>query len=569
MFFLCIGANPVVSNGSVMAAPGMARRLAALRARGGQCVVVDPRRTETARLAGRHYFIHPGADALLLLAMLSVVFEERLARDRTLFQPVDGLDRVEALAREFPPERAAGAVGIPAGEVRRLTREFAAAPSAVCYGRVGVSTQEHGALACWLIQVLNIATGNFDRAGGAMFSRPALDLPALARWTGDAGHFATFRSSVRGLPEFADELPVAALADEIETDGPLRIRALISFAGNPVLSAPNGGRLERALGRLEFFVAIDPYANATNRFANVILPPTSPLERDHYPLISHLVAVRNTAKYSQRAVPPPPGALHDWEILLAIKSGLDRSAPMAARALKLVENALLKRLGPAGLLDLGLRLGPYGLRRALWNGLSLRALRDAPHGVDLGALAPGLSRRLLGRPVNAAPQPLVDDLARLRSKLSAQDVAGLALRLIGRRQVRTNNSWLHNCRDALAGPRASCALMIHPLDARTRGIAHGDLVRVRSRTGSVAVRAEVSPDIMPGVVSLPHGWRGARHVGDQAPGADGVSVNDVTDDHRVDGLAGTAAFSGVAVDVTVAVRDDPEGATETMERTAI
>ena len=556
-FFLCIGANPMVSNGSVMAAPGMPRRLAALRARGGRSVVVDPRRTETARLADAHWFIRPGTDALLLLAMISVVFEERLARDKPLFRSIEGMETIEAVAREFPPERVAGTVGIAVADIRRLTREFAAAPSAVCYGRVGVSTQEHGALACWLIQVLNLVTGNFDREGGAMFSRPALDLPALARWTGDRGHFATFHSSVRRLPEFGGELPLAALADQIETEGANRIRALITFAGNPVLSAPNGRRLERALSRLDFFVAIDPYENATTRLAHVILPPPSPLERDHYPLISHLVAVRNTAKFGRRAFPPPPGTLHDWEILLAIKSGLDRAAPMSTQLFKRIENAVLARLGPAGLLDLGLRFGPYGFRRSLGKGLSLRRLRRAPHGVDLGPLTPGLERRLSRRPVNVAPAPLVDDVARLRDLLARDDAGASTLRLIGRRQVRTNNTWLHDWRDTLAGPRASCALLIHPRDAHARAISDGDFVQLRSRTGTITVRAELSADIMPGVVSLPHGWSGP-------------SVNDVTDDQHVDRLAGTAAFNGTPVEVMVAVpHAPPHSSSAIVERTAI
>jgi anaerobic selenocysteine-containing dehydrogenase len=550
MFFMCIGANPVVSNGSAMTAPGVARRLRALKARGGQCVVIDPRRTETADLAGRHLFIRPGTDALLLLALLSCVFEERLNRGRVLFQPLDGLDKIQELARAFPPETVSEAVGIPAEEIRRLARDFAGAPSAVCYGRVGVSTQEFGALACWLIQVLNIVTGNFERPGGMMFSRPALDLPALARWSGDLGHFDEFRSSVAGLPEFGGELPVAALADEIEAG---RIRALITYAGNPVVSAPNGDRLESALERLDLIVSVDLYKNQTTRLAHIILPPTSPLERDHYPLVCHLLAVRNTAKYSASVFRRGAGALHDWEILLALKSRIDDDAPLMRRARKGLENAVLRALGPPGLLDLFLRLGPYGLRRILRmkRGLNLTRLRRSPHGVDLGALVPTLHRRLGRRPVELAPEPLSRDVARLRSSLGGPAQAELALRLIGRRQIWTNNSWMHDY-PTLASRRKTCTLLIHPRDASARGIRDGEMVVVRSRTGAVPVRAEISDRMMQGVVSLPHGWSGARggpkqSIGSPGPGA---SLNDLTDDQQIDRLAGTAAFSGVPVEVT-------------------
>lgn len=557
-FLLMLGANPLASNGSLLTAPGIERRLKALRARGGTLVVVDPRRTESAALASYHLAIRPGTDAFLLLALLHVITHEGLARPARLAQFSNGLADVAALVADMPPERAAGLTGLDAERLRQLARDFAAAPQAVAYGRMGVSTQAFGGLCAWLVNLLNVLTGNLDRVGGALFTRPAVGVVELATRLGQRGSFARRRTRVRGLPEFGGEWPAAALAEEIETPGDGQIRALINVAGNPVLSTPNGTRLERALPRLDSLIAVDFYLNETNRHAHLILPPTFALERDHYDVVFHLLAVRNTAKYAPALFEPAPDARHDWQILLALSTRL-----LALRGQRLIASAartLLGRLGPTGVIAMLLRFGPYGLGlRPIGRGLSLRRLRAQPHGVDLGALEPCLPTRLCtsDRRIDLLPAAFVDDLTRLRAHAcelerasSTSACAPAALALIGRRDLRSNNSWLHNSARLVKG-KQRCTLLMHPDDAAARHLSDGQAVRVRSRAGSVRVPLEVSDVMRPGVVSLPHGWGHDRPGTRQSIAAEhpGASLNDLTDDQQVDLLSGTAAFSGVPVEV--------------------
>jgi anaerobic selenocysteine-containing dehydrogenase len=553
---LMFGANPAASNGSLMTAPGVMERLSAIRKRGGHVVVIDPRRSETAVAADAHHFIRPGGDALLLLALLHVILGERLAAPGPLEAITLGLDDLRALAARFAPERVADVIGMDATTIRTIARDFAAAPRAVAYGRVGVSMQEFGGLATWLITALNLVCGRVDAEGGAMFTTPAVDLlhadqrtsrPRFGRWT----------SRVRGLPEFAGELPVAALAEEMETPGPGQVRALVTHAGNPVLSTPNGARLDRAIAGLEFFVAIDFYINETTRHAHLILPPTSPLEREHYDLIFHTLAVRDTAKWSRPVFTKAAESRHDWEILNALGARLRGTVKARLTA------AALSRLGPGFLVDAGIRRGPYG---SGWNpfggGLTLAKVQRSPSGVDLGALKPSLPGRLrtADRRIHAAPQMYLDDVARLETvwlsapahAASATGAAGATapLSLIGRRALRSCNSWMHNY-DRLVRGKRRCTLLMHPADASARGLAEGAMVRVASRVGAVDAELELTDTMMPGVVSLPHGWGHGRdgtqlEIAAQHPG---VSINDLTDDQRVDALTGNAAFSGVAVTV--------------------
>ena len=549
-FFLMLGANPLVSNGSLMTAAGVERRLRALRARGGRLVVVDPRRTETAAMADTHLAIRPGTDAFFLLALLEVVFAEDRAHPGRLQPMLAGLDDVKALAREYPPEKVAAVTGIAADEIRSIARAFAEAPTAVAYGRVGVSTQEFGGVCQWLVNVLNAATGNLDRPGGSMFARPAVDVVGLGDRIGQRGHFDKGRSRVRGLPEFGGEWPVATLAEEIETPGEGQVRALVTIAGNPVLSTPNGARLDRALSRLDFMVAIDPYLNETTRHAHVVLPPLSPLERDHYDLVFHVLAVRNTAKYSPRLFTPPADARDDWQILDGLARRLARKGPRSVVASVL--GSAMARMGPRGLLALLLRAGPYGRGLRAWGrGLTLGVLEKTPHGIDLGPLAPCLpgALRTSDRRIALAPAAFVADLARLRARL-ARPEAPAALSLIGRRDLRSNNSWMHNSPRLVKG-RDRCLLLMHPADARERGLADGERVRVRSRAGEVEAALRVTDEMRPGVVSLPHGWGHDRpgirlRVAAERPGA---SFNDVSDERDVDPLGGTAVLNGVSVEV--------------------
>ena len=541
---LMFGANPAVSNGSLMTAPDVVRRLKAIRARGGRVVLVDPRRTETAALASAHHFVRPGADALVLLALLHVVFAERLERLGSVGDFTDGVNEVRALVTAWTPERVAPLAGLSASAIRAIAREFCAAQRAVAYGRVGVSMQEFGALSCWLISVLNVVTGRLDTEGGSMFTKPAVDLVAGAGLY-SGGRFGRWRSRVRGLPEFGGELPVAAMAEEIDTPGEGQVRALVTHAGNPVLSTPNGSRLDGALAQLEFMVSFDFYVNETTRHANVILPPAFALERDHYDTVFHMLAIRNTAKFSPAVFVPGDGAKQDWQILSELTSRLRRGTSVEVERAQ-EGDAKRATLGPRGMLNVGLRAGPYQL--------SLATLEAAPHGIDLGALTPCLPERLRteSKRIALAPAMMIADVVRLERVCADGEAADVnTLALIGRRDLRSNNSWMHNSERLSRGKRR-CSLFMNVSDAAARGLADGAIATVTSRVGSLVAEVETTDDIMPGVVSLPHGW-GHDRDGVQlrvARANGGVSINDLTDDQRVDALCGNAAFSGTRVTVT-------------------
>jgi anaerobic selenocysteine-containing dehydrogenase len=567
--FVCIGGNPVASGGSIMGAPGFARRVEALQARGGRFVVVDPRRTESAQIADEYLPIRPGSDVFLLLALIKAVFAIGAADAGHLGARIDGVEELSEAVSAFDADQLAARSGIPAARIAALAAEIVAEPRALVYGRVGACTQEFGGLTLWLIYCLNLLTRHMDVEGGMMFAEPAVD---LTRAYGATGHYDRFRSRVRGLPEFGSELPVAVLAEEILTDGPGQVRALFTVAGNPVLSTPNGRQLDRALESLDFMVSVDPYINETTRHADLVLPPTSPLEHGHYDVALAGFAVRNVAKYSPALFAPPPGSLHDHEILAEIALRL-RTQSGLERRLAAVRGSVARRLGPDGVVDWMLRTGRYGqhnrgslrmlarlpgfaaMRRQLENpdrrpeGLGVSRLLASPHGVDLGPLEPCLSRRLAtpDKRIRLAPQPYVADLIRAAQSL-AEPIPDLVL--IGRRHVRSNNSWLHNSRRLVKG-KPRCTLMIHPEDASSRGIADGQTVILRSRVGVLHVAAEVTADMMPGVVSLPHGWGHDRPgvrlgVASRTPG---VSINDVIDDQFIDALTGTAVLNGTPVTV--------------------
>lgn len=538
-FFLILGANPLVSNGSLMSAPGMRRRLAAVRARGGRVVVVDPRRTETAAAADEHLAIRPGADALLLAAMLHVVCADQRTNLGRLAGRVKGLKALAELVGRLPPERVAWRTGIPAPAIRRLATDFATARRAAGYGRVGLCTQRHGTLAVWLLQALNLVTGRLDEEGGLLLTTPAVDGVGLLARLGFRGTLGRWRGGALRLPEFTGELPVAALADEIEARGTGAVRALITVAGNPVLSAPNGRRLDQALGSLEHVVAIDPYLNETTRHAHVLLPTAPPLARPHYDLALNVLAVRNVAKYAAPVLPPAPGERHDWEILTELAGRLFAPRPLRAAAIR-----ALAQLTPDRILDLLLRLGPHKL--------SLTRLRGAPHGLDLGPLQPGRIASRVTTPdglIDLAPEDFVRE-ARNRLLDEAGRQTNGDLTLIGRRQMRSNNSWLHNSPRLMRGPDR-CTLLVHPDDAAPRRLATGDLAEVASEAGSVTVPVEVTDTVRPGVVSLPHGWghdREGIHLG-VAREHPGASANDVTSERHLDTLSGNAGFNGLPVTV--------------------
>lgn len=539
-YLLVLGANPMASNGSLMTVPAFPKRLKALQARGGRMVVIDPRRSETAEVADEHLFIRPGTDAAFLAALLKVIDNDNLGHPGKLSIMEDGLEVALADIGALDLDALSAHCGIEVPTIRRIAAEFAGAARAAAYGRIGVSTQQHGTLCHWLIQLLNIVTGNLDREGGAMFTRPAVDL--VDNPTSRPGSFGRWKSRVRGLPEFGGELPVAALAEEILTPGDGQVRALITVAGNPVLSTPNGRQLDRALDSLAFMVSVDFYLNETTRHADVILPPTCTLEHDHYDLIFHTFAVRNTARYSEPLFERSADARHDWEIFEALG---DRIA---------------KRLGqkraphprPDQVVDMGLALGPYGGMKKHPLNLSLAVLKAAPHGIDLGALEPCLPERLQqpGKFILCAPPEMIAALAGFAASLK-QPMATPGLRLIGRRHVRSNNSWMHNSLRLVKGPVRN-QLLMHPDDLAARGLSNGATVRVASRVGEVEVIVEASDAMQAGVVSLPHGWghaRGGTRIGIAEAHA-GVSPNDLTDEQFLDAVSGNAALNGVPVTVS-------------------
>ncbi len=536
-YLLVFGANPMASNGSLMTVPDFPNRLRELKARGGRMVVVDPRRSETAKVATEHHFVRPGTDAHVLLALLHVVFEEGLT---TAPSYVDGLDAVEAAVADFTPEAAAAASGISADEIRRLAREFAAAEGAAAYGRIGVSTQGFGTICQWAIQILNLVTGNLDHEGGTLLTSPAID--AVGTGLIGRGHHGVWKSRVRGLPESGGELPVSALREEITTPGEGQIRTMLMLSGNPVLSTPDGARLDEALLGLDFMAAVDIYLNETTRHADVILPPTTALERDHYDLVFHLLAVRNTSRFTPAVFKKPRDARHDWEIYREIAlrtiARLDRQPP------------LRKRVQVRARLSVSPTLIIAGLLRRGRSGVTMRRLRRQPAGVDLGPLQPGqLPGRLpaTSKRIDAAPDLVLDDLARLRAA-PAHDEDELLL--IGRRHQRDCNSWMHNA-ERLTRGRARHQLYMHPDDLAARGIVDGATVAVASRVGKVEVDVLATDDVMPGVVSLPHGY-GHQVGGTRMTNAEavvGVSINDLTDPERLD-VSGNAALSGVPVTVS-------------------
>ncbi|GAB3275245.1 molybdopterin-dependent oxidoreductase [Parahaliea aestuarii] len=536
-YFLMLGANPVASNGSIWTVPDIRRRITGFKKRGGKLVVIDPRRTETAALASEHLFITPGTDALFLAALLHTLLGEGLADPGHLSPYTKGLDTVAEALENFTPEFAAAHCGIDADTIRSIARDFAAAGAAICYGRMGVSTQRFGTLCQWLIQLINIATGNLDKPGGSLFTLPAVDQMQSV----SPGGFGRHSSRVRGLPEFDRELPASTLAEEITTPGEGQIRALFTGAGNPVLSTPNGRQLDSALEQLDFMVSLDPYINETTRHADIILPPTSPLEHDHYDLAFHVNAMRNTARFSEAVFEKPEGSLHDWEIFNAL----------AGRVAAALEQEHKDAPPPHQIIDFGLKLGPYGDQHELK--LDIERLRQQPSGVDLGPLQPQLPERLRSaeKTIDCATPQALADLARLRSDFAGD--SGGELRLIGRRHLRSNNSWMHNYHRLVKGP-GRCTLLMHPADMAERALSNGMEVTLRSRAGAVRVALEESEDIMPGVVSLPHGFghhRPHTRLGTASQHA-GVSCNDVTDELALDELSGNAAVNGVPVSVSAA-----------------
>lgn len=546
-YMLMLGANPAASNGSLMSAGDVLKRLSAIEERGGKFVLIDPRKTETARYASEHHFIRPTTDALFLIGMIQHVIDNDLCAPGRLKPMLSHWDELLGLFDLFPIAKISEICGIPEAEIARITEEFCAAPSAVCYGRIGISTNSFGALNHWLINILNIITGNLDRRGGPMFTTPAMD---TALQPHAAGSFGTYRSRVRGLPEFAREFPTAAMYEEITTPGEGQIKAFMTFAGNPVLSSPNGAGLDKALGKMEFMVAVDFYLNETSRHADIILPPTGPFEHEQFDIVFNLLAVRNVAKFTEPLFEPAEGGLSDWDIiqeLIKRISGLHGASPK-------------RKTTPKEVLDFALRTGPYGKGFDVYRGddvvghedeMSLEVLAKYEHGLDMGPMQPRLPDHLFteGRKINVMPELVLRDLARLKTYVSSLDHDG-ALVLIGRRDLRTNNSWMHNSKRLVKG-KDRCGLFMNPRDAEAKGLETGSRAKIQSRVGELLVSIEVTEDVMPGVVCLPHGW-GHDLEGVELSVAKtnpGINKNALVDDQLIDELSGNAVLNGVPVQV--------------------
>ncbi len=577
-YLLMLGANPYESNGSLATAPDWPGRMSRIQERGGKIVVVDPRRTRTAKAADEHLTILPGTDAHLLLSIANVIVEEDLSDAGAAALHIEGFELALAAVKAFTPELAAARTGIPAQDIVRIAREFAAAPSAAAYGRMGAHTTRFGTLASWAADLITILTGNLDRAGGIMFPLAAHARP---RRTGPGKGFKVGRwsSRVRELPEVQGEFPVSTLAEEIEIEGPGRIRALFTVGGNPAISIPNGGgRLDEALAGLDFMVSVDPYLNETTRHADVVLPPPSALERSHFDVSFTGIAIRNVANYSAAVFPAAgPSEADILAKLSLIASGQGADAKTEDMHQLLLRGLVQSEVGKAHsriagrdvdeilagcagrppeeqFLDVLIRTGSYGDGfGADPRGLSLAKLEASPHGIDLGAIEPGLPG-VLSTPsgkVELLPEAIAADLGRLEADLEASPEDGL--QLIGRRTVRSCNSWMHNV-EVLVRGRDRCTLHVHPDDAARLGVRDGAPVRVASRVGALEVPAEVTDEIRPGVVSLPHGYGhglpGAR--ADVAARQPGVNSNLLTDSEPMDPLSGNAVLNGIPVEVTAA-----------------
>ena len=580
-YLILMGANPAASNGSLLTAPDVMGRLDAIQQRGGKVVVIDPRRTRTAERASEHHFIRPATDSHLLMAMTHVLFAEGLVDLGHLADHTNGVEEVRRIVAGWPPERVAEVCGIDAADIRRLARELSAAPTAAVYARIGTCTQEFGTLAGWLVDVLNVLTGNLDRPGGALFPRAFCgqpnskgnpDMPRTIEW-------GRWHTRVRGAPEVMGQLPAACLAEEIDTPGDGRIRALVTIAGNPALAIPDSERLQAALPALDCMISVDNYINETTQHADVILPGESHLCQPHFSATLYQLAVRHVAKWSDPVFPPDPDRPREWEIMLILssifagrgtevdtiaaddaiisariaKEVADEWSPVFGRDPDELFEAMAPAVGPERVVDWQIRTGPYGdAFSANPDGWTLARLKQHPHGIDLGPLesrVPEVLRTLSGQ-IELAPDYVVADVARLETSLS-RDWTGMVL--VGRRNLRTNNSWMHNVGNLIAG-REQCSLLVHPDDAARFGVVDGGPVRVVTAGGEVVATAEVSDEMMPGTVSLPHGW------GHDQPGTrlsvaatrPGVNSNILADPSAIEPLTGNAMVNGIPVTLSPA-----------------
>ena len=534
-YLLILGANPGASNGSLLTAPGFPQKIKSIQKRGGKVINIDPRFTETSKISSQHLYINPGKDALFLLSLLHVIFVQGIEEKTHLSNYLKGLEEIKEIVKEYSPKKTALLIGIDSLEIQKIAKDFMNSKTAVCYGRMGVSTQEYGGICQWLINVLNIVTNNMDKVGGAMFTKPAIDLVYMTGIQGKVGNFDRYRSRVHNLPEYSGELPVATLADEILTEGEGQIKMFICTAGNPVLSAPNGKKMEKALEKLDFMVSIDIYLNETSKYANIILPTTNGLETLHYDLVFHQLAIRNTAKLSEVLFEKDENQKHDWEILNELTERITEK-----------KNSLT----PEMMLDNMFQYSPYKEAN-----LSVNKLKENPNGIDLGSLQPLLIKRIftVDKKINVSPKIFIDDLKRLNKELckdTKEEETKYPFALIGRRHLRNNNSWMHNSKLLMKG-KNRCTVLMSSKDANNLSITDHQKIKIISNVGSIELPVEISDEMKEGVLSIPHGF-GHNRNGTKIKLAEenaGESINDLTDDNKIDKLTGNANFSGTRVKV--------------------
>ncbi len=542
---LIIGANPVVSNGSMMTAPKVAQRIKDIRKRGGQVINVDPRFTETSKISDQHIYINPAADVYLLLAILNVVFAKNYDNLRHVKEFTHDIQDIKDLVKPFTAASVAEITGIEARTIEDLVETFCQSKSACCYPRFGASTQKFGTLTQWLGNVLNIVTGNFDREGGVMFAKPALDILAPARKQKNRKVFAKNHSRLKGLPSFAGELPVSVLADEILTEGEGQIKLLITNSGNPVISTPNGNKMDQALQSLDYMVAVDFYINESSRHANIILPPTSALERSHYNMAFHTLAVQNTVKYTEPLFNPEKNQRSDMQIFVELWSRLQPDGLKNKFKTWMTKRYIFKK-GEAGIIDAGLKKGPY-------SDLDLEKVIASKHGIDLGALQPCMPERLFtqDQQIHLMPEEIKSDIQRLNNYFQNNHPdPEFDMQVIGRRDPRTNNSWMHNSHRMIKG-KQRCLAIINSLDAEKYDLQNGDSIKVTSKIGEISLPVAVTQDIKEGIISIPHGW---GHVFEDmqlsiAKKHAGVNINILMDENQMDELSGNAVLSGVPVKI--------------------
>ncbi|GAA4277939.1 molybdopterin oxidoreductase family protein [Aquimarina mytili] len=541
-YLLIIGANPMASNGSFMSTPNIREKIKSIQQKGGKVVVIDPRKTETATKASEHYFIHPEKDVLLLLAIINeLVLQDGVPTSKALLLS-DHFEELKTMVQPYTKEMVAPITGMTVEQITHIVDDLIKHSHSVVYGRLGVNTQSYGTLCQWLITCINVLLGQLDEKGGLLFTLPAIDYVTLMA---HESKMFRYSSRVKSYKEIVGEFPTATLADEILTEGKNQIRGFISIAGNPARSAPNSQLVEKALASLDFMLAIDMYINETTQHADLIMPPAVGLETMHYSFVLHMIATRNTTKFSPAPLSISKEQRYDWQIMGELQRRL-----FTGNILQRIKSNIMSRIHPKTKLDLALKTGPYGVwggRFLRKDGVSLKRLKKHPEGIELAPLRPVLPKRLFtkNKRIELMPEIFVEEMKKVEQLLTPQSAEQYPLKLIGRRHLRSNNSWMHNL-PVLEGGSRRCTMMIHPNDAASHSIEPEEMVEVYSEFGAISIEAEVTTNIIPGTISIPHGW---GHYGDgvqmeTAKRNAGANINQLMDHNRLDSLSYNMAFNG-------------------------